>query len=688
MADNEVSFLVKLKDEFNSGINKVIKGFTGLDSATAKSNVSTTALGVAFGNLAAKAVGAGLNGIKQLGAFLVDCVYSLAEAERSTNALSASLQNMGINSSYVLQDLTAYADQLQNISGISGDVFQDGMRLLTSFGLFGDELKRATASAYNLSLGLNIDLKSAFQMVARGAEMGGAAFTRAGIAVDTTKSKSEQFADALDKIDAKFGQLAGANANNLITKTGVLKKTWGDFKEAVGSAVGGGTGIVDVLIWGVERLKDGLRLIQNYYARLFEEVIIGTKQFKLMYDGVIAGAAAAKTAVLELGNTMKLVSDDAVQEAQKELAAKKSQMDMTAQQINQLKEQRTALFDLSDARVQASEAEKAEAQSQIEQAKANYEAQKQAEEARKQAAKEAEVRMKRLNDFAVNARKDRYNKIAEIIKEENRTEQAAVIFRQQQEYEVQLSAIEARLALLDNSNALELEKINELNEEKKIIREEFDAYNTELDALQREEKIAATNADIERARQAAELELQFSNNKYTAIKSGLTNLATFQNAKTKELAAVGKAAAIANATISTYEAAAKALTAAPPPWNLVLAATSTAAGLANVTQIMGVKLAVGTPYVPEDMPATVHQGEIIIPRTFSEGLRSGDLVMSATEDLGAGGGDIVNSGNINVNFNGDVLSDNPESISRKLAEVLSQQIAGGQIAPLPTGERM
>ena len=99
-------------------------------------------------------------------------------------------------------------------------------------------------------------------------------------------------------------------------------------------------------------------------------------------------------------------------------------------------------------------------------------------------------------------------------------------------------------------------------------------------------------------------------------------------------------------------------------------------------------MAVGTPYVPADMPATVHQGEIIVPRTFSEGLRSGDLVMSATDDLGAGGGDIVNSGNINVNFNGDVLSDNPESISRKLAEVLSQQIAGGQIAPLPTGERM
>ena len=160
------------------------------------------------------------------------------------------------------------------------------------------------------------------------------------------------------------------------------------------------------------------------------------------------------------------------------------------------------------------------------------------------------------------------------------------------------------------------------------------------------------------------------------------------------MAAVGKAAAISQATIDTYKAANGAYSAMAsipfvgPALGIAAAAAAIASGLMNVGKIAGIQLAVGTPYVPEDMPATVHQGEIIVPRTFSEGLRSGDLVMSATDDLGAGGGDIVNSGNINVNFNGDVLSDNPESISRKLAEVLSQQIAGGQIAPLPTGERM
>lgn len=692
MADNEVSFLVKLKDEFSNGINKVIKGFTGLDAATAKSQVGTTALGVAFGNLAAQAVGLALNGVKQLGSFMLDCVYANAEAERATNALAASLQSVGITSQYVLNDLKNYAGEMQSLSGISDEVFQDGMRLLTNFGLVGDELKRATASAYNLSLGLNMDLKSAFQLVARGAEGNLTMFSRYGITVDSTKSKSEQFAEVLDKIDTKFGQLAGANANNLITRTNLLKETWGDFKEEIGAAVGGAGGSVDILLWGVERLRDGLKILQNYYARLSEEIIIGAKQFGLMYDGIVYGSRVAKLAVLELGNAVKLVSDESVENAKKSVASAKAQMNMTSQQIDLLESQKTAVFDLSSAKQEANEAEMAEAKKQEEQAKSNFAAQKQMEEENEKLAQKKKQREesleKKIQEFSIKAREERFNKISDIISKESAAEQAALIVSQTQQYEAQMSSIETQLNMLDSKNEAELERINTLNAEKQALREEFDAYNADLDILQEENKIAATDADIERARRAAELEVQFSESKYTAIKGALTNLATFQNAKTKELAAVGKAAAITNATISTYEAAAKALTAAPPPWNLVLAATSTAAGLANVAQIMGVQLAVGTPYVPADMPATVHQGEIIVPRTFSEGLRAGDLALASPDVLsGAEGGGQYNVVQ-NFNFNGDVLADSADSIAEKLGQKTSELIAGGRMAPFPTGERM
>lgn len=694
MADNEVSFLVKLKDEFSNGINKVIKGFTGLDAATAKSQVGTTALGVAFGNLAAQAVGLALNGVKQLGSFMLDCVYANAEAERATNALAASLQSVGITSQYVLNDLKNYAGEMQTISGISDEVFQDGMRLLTNFGLVGDELKRATASAYNLSLGLNMDLKSAFQLVARGAEGNLTMFSRYGITVDSTKSKSEQFAEVLDKVDTKFGQLAGANANNLITRTNLLKETWGDFKEEVGAAVGGAGGGVDILLWGVERLRDGLKILQNYYARLSEEIIIGAKQFGLMYDGIVYGAQVSKLAVLELGNALKLVSDESVENAKKSVASAKAQMNMTSQQIDLLESQKTAVFDLSSAKHEASEAEIAEAKKQQEQAKANFEAQKQMEEARKkseenakkraeQDARDAENRAKRVSDFKFQTHMDYLDKIAEIEKAQTGYEQAELIARNEQDYQAKRTALENQIAYLAEKNSNDINAKMELQGELQALEEEWAAYEAELAQRKQDGAIAYNALDKFLADERTQ----------NAMKS-LNDISQLQNAKTKELAAVGKAAAIATATVDTYKAANAAYSAMAgipivgPALGAAAAAAAIATGLMNVGKITGIQLAVGTPYVPQDMPATVHQGEIIVPRTFSEGLRAGDLALASPDVLsGAEGGGQYNVVQ-NFNFNGDVLADSADSIAEKLGQKTSELIAGGRMAPFPTGERM
>lgn len=62
----------------------------------------------------------------------------------------------------------------------------------------------------------------------------------------------------------------------------------------------------------------------------------------------------------------------------------------------------------------------------------------------------------------------------------------------------------------------------------------------------------------------------------------ISSLATNKN---KELAAIGKAAAITTASQDTYVAATKALSSSPPPFNYILAAAVVAAGLANVAKI-------------------------------------------------------------------------------------------------------
>ena len=350
------------------------------------------ALDVVIGNLITNGINLAINAFMNLGAAIVDCVYKFANAEMINARLEASLRNQGITSAYVAQELNEYAQSMQRVYGVSDDVIKNGMRLLVNFGVIGDELKQATNAAYALSQGLGIDLQSAFQMVARAAEGNTTALSRYGIKVDTTKSQTEQFAQALEQIDAKFGNLADSTASNLITKTNVLKETWGDFQKQVGEAVGSGQGLVDVLIWGVDRLKDGLRILQNYYARVFEEIIIGVKKFQLFFEAIMFGAQAAKVGLYELGNALHLVSDETVEAAKKELEAKKASMNMTAQTIDLLENQKTAIFDLSKATQEVSEAEKQEAAQQVAAAKARMEAEKAAEEAKKKADEEAKKR--------------------------------------------------------------------------------------------------------------------------------------------------------------------------------------------------------------------------------------------------------------------------------------------------------
>lgn len=65
----------------------------------------------------------------------------------------------------------------------------------------------------------------------------------------------------------------------------------------------------------------------------------------------------------------------------------------------------------------------------------------------------------------------------------------------------------------------------------------------------------------------------------------LTSIAALSNGKSREMFEVAKQASAANALVSTFEGANKALAAFPPPYNFIAAAAVTAAGLANVAKI-------------------------------------------------------------------------------------------------------
>lgn len=655
------------------------------------------ALDVVIGNLITKGIDLAISAFKNLADAVVDCVYKFADAEMISARLEASLRNQGITSSYVAEDLNKYAQSLQDVYGVSADVVKNGMRLLVNFGVLGDELKHATDSAYALSQGLGIDLQSAFQMVARAAEGNVTALSRYGIKVDTSKSQSEQFAQALEQIDGKFGQLAGSSANNLITKTNVLKETWGDFQNQVGAAFEPlGQLIVNVLTKGVHGLQIAFRFCTDTLNILVES---GVQGFNYVSLGILKTKETLQELslkTLEFRNAIGLASDEAVATARANLEATRAEIGRKKEQIELFRQSTQYLESERDAIAANSAASRAAAEEQTQAAKDRLQAEQEAEEARKKAAEEAkrqaeqdardaENREKRVSDFKFNTRMEYLNQVAEIERAQTGYEQAEIVTRNEQDYQAKRTALENQIAYLAENNANDINAKIELQEQLKVLDEEYAAYQKTLQDEQEQGKISFNALDKfladERTKNAM---------------NSLNYISQLQNAKNKEMAAVGKAAAIATATVDTYKAANAAYSAMAgipivgPALGAAAAAAAIATGLMNVGKIVGVQFAVGTPNIPQDMVATVHRGEMVVPKTFAEGLRDGDLMLGNTENLfnetkNSAQEVIVEN---NFNFNGDVLADSTDSIAEKLGQKMSESIAGGRMLPFPTGERM
>lgn len=79
-----------------------------------------------------------------------------------------------------------------------------------------------------------------------------------------------------------------------------------------------------------------------------------------------------------------------------------------------------------------------------------------------------------------------------------------------------------------------------------------------------------------------------------------------------------------------------------------------ALGNAAVARMQAVQasFAVGTPAVPGDMLANIHEGEMIVPKTFAQAIRSGELSLSGGQNAGGGGGSTIHISFEGANFNG------------------------------------
>lgn len=216
-------------------------------------------------------------------------------------------------------------------------------------------------------------------------------------------------------------------------------------------------------------------------------------------------------------------------------------------------------------------------------------------------------------------------------------------------------------------------------------------YHANVRALQEQGVI-----DFQTAEQAkAQIQHQMKTLQLQGTMDMLGTLATLQNSSNKKLAAVGKAAAIAEATISGILAVQKALASGPPPWNYAMAAAVGVAAAANVAKIAGVKGFAAGGYTGDGsrraIAGAVHGQEFVVNADATARNRPALEAMNSGQEVGGGGSptiifDIDN--HIEVQSSGQSsdaqsLADAATTISKKTqADIMDSIRMGGDWAKI------
>lgn len=208
-------------------------------SAGALQRMAEQAGATAAGFITGQAVLRGITGAySTLVDGLTESVKASGEAERAHAQVAQALQQQGNAVPSVIQAYQGYADTIQRTTIYQDDAVESAQALLVTVGnVMPRDMQKALQATTDLAAGLGKELPDAAMLVAKAAEGNVGALTKAGIAIDETRVKSEGFGYVLDQITAKFGGQADAIANTYDGRLQQLANSWNNVQESIGRAI-------------------------------------------------------------------------------------------------------------------------------------------------------------------------------------------------------------------------------------------------------------------------------------------------------------------------------------------------------------------------------------------------------------------------------------------------------------------
>jgi len=202
------------------------------------------------------------------------CTKAAMEAEVVQVRFATALRLTGANEQ-VISYLDRYANELQNVTGVSDEAIKGATALASTMGISVIDMKKAISVALDLSAALGIDLNTAVRMLAKGTEGNIEQLKRYIPSLGDLNTEAMSTAEILDLVGQKVEGMSQKMADTAQGSAKILKENLGDLAETIGN----------VFLPLIQAINEGLTgLIQNINKALSFEKYKTGKQIQLLND--------------------------------------------------------------------------------------------------------------------------------------------------------------------------------------------------------------------------------------------------------------------------------------------------------------------------------------------------------------------------------------------------------------------
>lgn len=610
--------------------------------------------GTTLANIAVKGAELAADAFMYLAGKFSEGIDEASRYEQQLTRLANSLAMNGKFSQQAINDLDDYIDKMEVLSGVDDEVIAKNLALLSSMTkLSSDGLQRAQTAAINLSSAIGVDLDTATKMVGKAAEGSTDAFKKWGINIAETADKGLTFENTLKHIETRMGGAAAANMKTYDGAVKGLEGSFGNLFQALGNVIVKNPAIIAAIT----------ELSKVFKALTEDAKDVGPSVAKSIGDslGAIIGSLAAIAGAFE--NLIKIFSAGWQTMALAVSAIKDSVIGVAKDVVGGFKEQEKPFAETEERWKKLNEtvmgSEKSVSDRMFDMMSAVQTA--------------TSMMGKSFDDVSAKTENNK-NKTKELTWAQQELLSASQAFATQMatnaidvqaSYTLQQEALqlsldsqmisfetfkEAKLASQQDLFNQELAMIQLAEEQKKITPEQ--ARLAEIAALQKH-----NNDKIKLANDLKAKEDSIGQQRLQAYSGFFGNLATLSKSSNERLAEIGKAAAMAQATIDMYAAISGAYKQGAiiggPALGAAFAAAAGIAQAANLAKISGVGLANGIDSVPgvgskDNFPAMLMPGERVVPSETNKDL---------TEFLNRQTSQPQQQNVFNLNFHGPVWAD-------------------------------